>query len=73
VPEEFDAGAGTDASEEDASFAESVLGPKLFHAPALNRFLRKPWSVVGLTGLFASLVFIPYLGAVGLWDCWETH
>jgi 4-amino-4-deoxy-L-arabinose transferase-like glycosyltransferase len=23
--------------------------------------------------LFAALLFIPYLGAVGLWDPWETH
>ena len=23
--------------------------------------------------VFAGLLFIPYLGAVGLWDCWETH
>ncbi len=26
-----------------------------------------------LTAGFAALVFIPYLGAVGLWDPWETH
>jgi 4-amino-4-deoxy-L-arabinose transferase-like glycosyltransferase len=25
------------------------------------------------TAAFAALLFIPYLGAVGLWDCWETH
>jgi 4-amino-4-deoxy-L-arabinose transferase-like glycosyltransferase len=23
--------------------------------------------------IFAGLVFLPYLGAVGLWDPWETH
>ena len=26
-----------------------------------------------LTAAFAALVFIPWLGAVGLWDPWETH
>ena len=29
--------------------------------------------VVLLTAAFAGLVFIPWLGAVGLWDPWETH
>ncbi len=26
-----------------------------------------------LTAAFAALVFLPWLGAVGLWDPWETH
>ncbi|MBN1207571.1 MAG: glycosyltransferase family 39 protein [Myxococcaceae bacterium] len=25
------------------------------------------------TGGLAAALFLPYLGAVGLWDCWETH
>lgn len=29
--------------------------------------------VAVLTGALAALVFVPYLGAVGLWDPWETH
>nr|WP_211485310.1 glycosyltransferase family 39 protein [Corallococcus exiguus] len=29
--------------------------------------------VVLATAGFAALLFVPYLGAVGLWDPWETH
>lgn len=31
------------------------------------------WRIAALSGLFAALLFLPYLGAVGLWDPWETH
>ncbi|MDY7228690.1 ArnT family glycosyltransferase [Hyalangium rubrum] len=29
--------------------------------------------VVSLMAAFSSFLFLPYLGAVGLWDPWETH
>ncbi len=35
--------------------------------------LRPELRIAGLVALFAALLFIPYLGAVGLWDPWETH
>nr|WP_153867937.1 MULTISPECIES: glycosyltransferase family 39 protein [Myxococcaceae] len=37
------------------------------------RALSAPARVAWATGLFAALLFVPYLGAVGLWDPWETH
>jgi len=41
----------------------------------IDAVLRLPaeYRVAGTVALFAALLFIPYLGAVGLWDCWETH
>lgn len=37
----------------------------------------RPWPAEHLASLIAialgSLIFLPYLGAVGLWDPWETH
>ena len=57
----------------DATFSESILGKKFFEDQSIRKWLSRPYSVVGLTAIFAALVFIPYLGAVGLWDPWETH
>lgn len=36
-------------------------------------FVRGETPVALLTALIAGGVFLPYLGAVGLWDPWETH
>ncbi|MBZ4406594.1 glycosyltransferase family 39 protein [Myxococcus sp. MISCRS1] len=57
------------------TFAESILGKELLSAPWMRRWLALPttWRVVTSTAFFAALLFLPYLGAVGLWDCWETH
>ena len=35
--------------------------------------LRPELRIAAAVAAFAGLLFIPYLGAVGLWDCWETH
>ncbi len=39
----------------------------------LASFLDRRYGVPIAVALFSALVFIPYLGAVGLWDPWETH
>ncbi len=35
--------------------------------------LRPEVRIAAAVAALAGLLFIPYLGAVGLWDCWETH
>jgi 4-amino-4-deoxy-L-arabinose transferase-like glycosyltransferase len=35
--------------------------------------LRPELRIAAAVAVFAGVLFIPYLGAVGLWDCWETH
>lgn len=32
-----------------------------------------PAFVFGVSALLAAVLFVPYLGSVGLWDPWETH
>lgn len=67
-----------------AGFGEAMLGDDLLFAGARNtapRPLRalwallasSRWGVAALTGMLAAFVFVPYVGAVGLWDPWETH
>jgi 4-amino-4-deoxy-L-arabinose transferase-like glycosyltransferase len=48
------------------SVAQSVWARRI---AAIRPDYRAAWIAV----LLSSLVFIPYLGAVGLWDPWETH
>ncbi|HME90134.1 MAG TPA: glycosyltransferase family 39 protein, partial [Myxococcaceae bacterium] len=42
---------------------------------AMDTIRRQPPErrTAAVVAAFAGLLFIPYLGAVGLWDCWETH
>jgi 4-amino-4-deoxy-L-arabinose transferase-like glycosyltransferase len=43
--------------------------------PVVTTYRRIPLparDVVAMCGL-AALVFLPWLGSVGLWDCWEPH
>jgi 4-amino-4-deoxy-L-arabinose transferase-like glycosyltransferase len=35
--------------------------------------LRPEYRVSAAVALLGAVIFIPYLGAVGLWDPWETH
>lgn len=68
--------ATVDDSREPETLAEAVLGRGVLDDPRL-RALAKKYSpeqlAAGVAGLFAALLFVPYLGAVGLWDPWETH
>ncbi|MBM4780785.1 MAG: dolichyl-phosphate-mannose--protein mannosyltransferase [Archangiaceae bacterium] len=65
----------TDAVKEPDTLTEALLGKELLNLPLLAKF--KAWPVEYRTtlvaALMASLVLLPYLGAVGLWDPWETH
>jgi 4-amino-4-deoxy-L-arabinose transferase-like glycosyltransferase len=57
------------------TFAESMFGKDLYTEDWVKRWLSLPLTVrvVALTGGLAAFLFLPYLGAVGLWDPWETH
>jgi len=63
------------AGDEVPGIAESLLGRRIMGSRAVARFLAIPAEKrdVLVTSLFAALVFIPWLGAVGLWDPWEVH
>ena len=61
------------AAEE--SIATALLPERLRTRPLVARWRRIPAGargVIASTG-FAALVFLPWLGAVGLWDPWEPH
>lgn len=55
--------------------AQALLGPRIFGHPLVRRWRALPVERrdVGAMALLAALVFVPWLGAVGLWDCWEVH
>ncbi|MBI3185564.1 MAG: glycosyltransferase family 39 protein [Myxococcales bacterium] len=59
----------------EESFSESVLGKGFFQQARVKKLLTYPadFRVTALAAIFAFLLFVPYLGAVGLWDPWETH
>ncbi|NMO14220.1 glycosyltransferase family 39 protein [Pyxidicoccus fallax] len=61
--------------QREQTFTEAILGKEILSAKWMKRWLQLPFStrVVVATAGFAALLFLPYLGAVGLWDCWETH
>lgn len=57
------------------SFVETLLGKNLYEEGWVKRWMQVPVTlrVVSLMAAFSSFLFLPYLGAVGLWDPWETH
>ena len=61
--------------QEPQTFTEAVLGKGIHQESWAKRWMAlEPTLRVALaTAVFAALLFIPYLGAVGLWDPWETH
>ncbi len=61
--------------QKEQTFTEAILGKDTLSAKWMKGWLALPFSarVVATTAAFAALIFLPYLGAVGLWDCWETH
>jgi 4-amino-4-deoxy-L-arabinose transferase-like glycosyltransferase len=67
--------ATVEASEQRAGVLETVVGARAWNHRFVRRLRELPdsWRIAGGAGLIAALVFLPYLGAVGLWDPWETH
>jgi 4-amino-4-deoxy-L-arabinose transferase-like glycosyltransferase len=65
----------TDAVKEPDTLTEALLGKELVNLPALAKFRAWPAAMRAalVAALLGSLVLLPYLGAVGLWDPWETH
>ncbi|MCI0571962.1 MAG: glycosyltransferase family 39 protein [Myxococcaceae bacterium] len=61
--------------DEASTFTEAVLGRGLQKERWAQRFLSLPdgWRVAGVVALLGAVLFLPFLGAVGLWDPWETH
>ncbi|MFL5354454.1 ArnT family glycosyltransferase [Archangium sp.] len=61
--------------QEPQTLTEAVLGKGIHQESWAKRWMTlEPSLRVALaTAVFSALLFIPYLGAVGLWDPWETH
>ncbi|MGE6763162.1 glycosyltransferase family 39 protein [Corallococcus interemptor] len=59
----------------ESTFAQAILGDDTLTSSWAKRWLALSLTtrVVLATAGFAALLFVPYLGAVGLWDPWETH
>jgi len=60
---------------DDLGIFDSIFGTRWRNHRWAKRFLAIPAERrdVVLTTLIAGLVFLPWLGAVGLWDPWEVH
>lgn len=58
-----------------ASFIEELLGPTVLRSIMGAGFgsWASHWQVAAVVSAFAALLILPYVGAVGLWDPWETH
>ena len=63
------------ATNEPATLTEAILGKELINAPIFSKVRAWPAELRAALAsvLLASLVLLPYLGAVGLWDPWEVH
>ncbi len=55
--------------------AEALFGDRVVRHPLVRRLLAldPELRLVAMSLLVGALVFIPYVGAVGLWDPWESH
>lgn len=55
--------------------AESLLGDRVVRHPLVRRLLAldPERRLILMSLLVGALVFVPYVGAVGLWDPWESH
>ena len=62
-------------AEDTRGLAEVIVGKSFLEQESVKKFLTYPLParVTVVAAAFAALLFIPYLGAVGLWDPWETH
>ena len=64
-----------DAPQSERGILAAILGPKVMGHPLIQRFcaIDAETRTVAAAVILASLIFLPWLGAVGLWDCWEVH
>ena len=55
--------------------AEAFFGDRVLRHPWVRRLLAidAEHRLIAMSLLVGALVFIPYVGAVGLWDPWESH
>lgn len=62
-------------SFDDSSFLSQVLPKELLNFAAWAKVKAWPaeYRATLVAVLLATTVFVPFLGAVGLWDPWETH
>jgi 4-amino-4-deoxy-L-arabinose transferase-like glycosyltransferase len=60
---------------ENETFTETMLGRSFFDEGPFKKLkaLSPAQRLVAAVGTLAAILFVPYLGAVGLWDPWETH
>src|SRR5918996_347659 len=58
-----------------ATFSEAILGRSFFEDRYIKKLaaLSPKVRLAGLAALLGAVLVLPYLGAVGLWDPWETH
>jgi 4-amino-4-deoxy-L-arabinose transferase-like glycosyltransferase len=70
-----EAAASGSGPQEPKTLAEALLGRDVLNARWLGKLRAWPEALrtTLIAVLFAGVVFLPYLGAVGLWDPWETH
>lgn len=63
------------ATNEPSTLTEAIFGKELVNASSFAKVRAWPaeFRAAMASVLLASAVFLPYLGAVGLWDPWETH
>ena len=63
------------SASEPNTLAEAIFGKDLLNAGFLAKIRAWPAELRGalVATLLGSVVLLPYLGAVGLWDPWETH
>lgn len=66
---------GEQTPQREETFTQAILGEDTLTTAWAKKWLALSFSarVVLATAGFAALLFVPYLGAVGLWDPWETH
>ncbi len=62
-------------TREPDTLTEAVLGKEFIESKNVKSFTKYPAPLRAgiIAAAFAGLVLLPYLGAVGLWDPWETH
>ncbi|RPH72452.1 MAG: phospholipid carrier-dependent glycosyltransferase [Myxococcaceae bacterium] len=55
--------------------AEALFGDRVVRHPWVRRLLAVDAErrLIAMSLLVGALVFVPYVGAVGLWDPWESH